>query len=116
MSALNKHTILCGGCEPSLANLRGVFHLIQALASAPGRSCSKDIRPGPSNQLSSRFTVRAPPARMSRKKSDTMNPETLTVREAARAARHIEVEPGVRHCLDAVIVEQILHALGKPPD
>jgi hypothetical protein len=46
-----------------------------------------------------------------------MNPKTQTVREAAsHAARCKEDDCKVRHFLDAVIVEQVLHALGRPPE
>jgi hypothetical protein len=46
-----------------------------------------------------------------------MNTQALTVREAAaRSERHADADREVRHCLDAVIAEQVLHALGRPPD
>ena len=46
-----------------------------------------------------------------------MNTQALTVREAAaRSARQTDAHREERHCLDAVIAEQVLHALGRPPN
>jgi hypothetical protein len=46
-----------------------------------------------------------------------MNTQELTVRDAAaRSERHSDAQRDVRDCLDDVIVEQVLHALGRPPN
>jgi hypothetical protein len=45
-----------------------------------------------------------------------MTTKTQQAREEELARRHHEDENEVRHCLDQVLREQVLHGLGHPPD